>query len=83
MFDNGIDNWANNESYQLISAGLDDLYGSTVIKNSHILDTLRLYPKGAAADPMLTNPIGYDLDGADDDNVTNFCKKSRLGDDKP
>jgi prepilin-type N-terminal cleavage/methylation domain-containing protein len=61
--------WSNADSFQIIAPGGDGKYGN---------DTgtlVRLYPTG-------TN---YDLsaDLADDDNVTNFCPRARLGDAKP
>jgi prepilin-type N-terminal cleavage/methylation domain-containing protein len=65
---------ANPDSFQIISAGTDDLYGVFAINTSNP-PPQRFYPSGK----------GYDLPPslADDDNVTNFCTKARLGDAKP
>ena len=64
------ENWANIDSFQLIASGMDGKYGV-----AGTTTTTRLYPTGT----------GYDLSTAlaDDDNVTNFCAKARLGDAKP
>jgi hypothetical protein len=68
-FANPPDDWANPESFQLISAGLDDKYGVAASTPAP-----RLYPAG----------LNYDtVDLADDDNVTNFCDSARLEDAKP
>ena len=63
------ESWANVDSFQLISAGTDGQYGNSAGTAA------RLYPTGT----------GYDLspNQADDDNITNFCAKARLGDAKP
>jgi len=63
------ENFANFDSFQLIASGMDGKYGAATSA------LIRLYPTGT----------GYDLtkDLADDDNVTNFCNKARLGDMKP
>jgi prepilin-type N-terminal cleavage/methylation domain-containing protein len=70
VVDNG-EGWANPDSFQIISAGMDGKYGrvSPTIRT----DRARLYPTGTFYDPA----------GTDDDNVTNFCPKARLGDAKP
>ena len=64
------ENWVNIDSFQLIASGMDGKYGV-----AGATTTTRLYPTGA----------GYDTSTAlaDDDNVTNFCAKARLGDAKP
>ena len=64
--------WANPDSFQIISAGLDGKYGRATDAHAHgsVRSSIR---------PART----YDVAGADDDNVTNFCPKSRLGDAKP
>jgi prepilin-type N-terminal cleavage/methylation domain-containing protein len=68
--------WANSDSFQIIAAGPDAKYGVFPgTKN----DPIKLYPSGNGN----PNPPGYDVAGTDDDNVTNFCAKARLGDAKP
>jgi len=62
------DEWMNLESYQIVSSGMDGIYG-----NSAAAASWHLYPAG----------IGYSPDLSEDDNVTNFCDKARLGDAKP
>jgi prepilin-type N-terminal cleavage/methylation domain-containing protein len=62
------ENWVNFDSYQLISAGSDGLYGGNTL-------VFRAYPTGTNYD----GPPNQ----ADDDNITNFCNKARLGDAKP
>jgi prepilin-type N-terminal cleavage/methylation domain-containing protein len=75
------DGWANPDSFQIISAGLDGKYGSLTAART---DHARIYPTGipsrGASDPSVTT---YDPLGGDDDNVTNFSPKARLGDAKP
>ncbi len=63
------ENWANMDSFQIISTGMDGQYGNLAGTAA------RLYPTGT----------GYDTppNQADDDNITNFCAKARLGDAKP
>lgn len=74
IFDTDVEKWANPDSFQIISAGLDGKYTSPPIPLTPLgKQKARLYPTG-------TN---YDVFGADDDNVTNFCPKARLGDAKP
>lgn len=68
-FDTGED-FVNADSFQVISAGLDEAFGVTT---GAAVSIKRLYPTG-------TN---YEPGGADDDNVANFCTKARLGDAKP
>ena len=85
--DNTFDDWVNPKSCQIISAGLDDDYGtpltanvpgeknnpiSNAVGNSSLTIQGKLYPDG-------TN---YDTNGADDDNLTNFAP-GKLGDQKP
>ncbi len=77
MLDPG-DSWVNPDSFQIISAGLDGKYGALTATRA---DHPRIYPTGTASDPM--SATSYDVAGADDDNVTNFCPKARLGDAKP
>lgn len=72
VFDNDIENWCNRDSYQIISSGMDGKYG--VQLPNRALARARLYPTGG---------VTYDIAGSDDDNVTNFCGKARLGDAKP
>ncbi len=66
------DGWANPESFQIIASGMDGKYG---VQNDLAKAKARVYPYGQ----------GYDLstNRADDDNVTNFCNASRLGDNLP
>ncbi len=62
------ENWANYDSFQILSAGLDGKYGGTTVT------TGRLYPTG----------LNYDLTNlADNDNLANFATKARLGDAIP
>ncbi len=42
---------------------------------------MRLYPTGTGYDGRITGVVSQTL--YDDDNVTNFCSKARLGDDLP
>lgn len=65
--------WANPDSYQLISAGIDKKYGTAT--NPSLTDQGRLYPTG----------VRYDNSSvlADDDNATNFTSRAKIGDDKP
>jgi prepilin-type N-terminal cleavage/methylation domain-containing protein len=72
------DGWVNPDSFQIISAGMDGKYGSLAAVRT---DPARIYPTGTSTD--ITSAASYDLAGADDDNVTNFCPKARLGDAKP
>jgi len=60
----GVDGWVNPNSFQLMAAGADGQVSSASPKKQ------RLYPTGT----------GYDAQGADDDNITNFCAPPRLGD---
>ncbi len=74
IFDTDVEKWANPDSFQIISAGMDGKYTSPPIPNPLLgRQKARLFPTG-------TN---YDVAGADDDNVTNFSAKARLGDSKP
>ena len=72
------DGWVNPDSFQIISAGMDGKYGSLAAAPA---DPARIYPTGASTDIM--SAASYDIAGGDDDNVTNFCPKARLGDSKP
>ncbi len=64
------ENWVNPDSFQIICAGQDGIYGNG--------NGTRLYPTGGALGNYDTsNNLG------DDDNITNFCGKARLGDAKP
>ncbi len=69
------ENWVNPDSFQIISAGLDGIYGNGSITGVSPGNLVRLYPTGT----------GYDLSNnlADDDNITNFNAKARLSDAKP
>ena len=62
------DSWANDKSFQIISAGLDGVYGVAGQPPA-----VKFYPKGT----------GYDPGGTDSDNTTNFCDRSILDDAKP
>lgn len=75
---------ANPKTFQIISAGLDGDFGAipktTTIKTAVKISSTpgyfiywKSYPDGK----------GYDSNGADDDNITNFCEKNGLGDAKP
>ena len=85
------DEWVNPDSFQIISSGLDGVFGNNgagVTGNPNVINTLRLYPTGnpynaAAVVAPGSKPTGYDMYGADDDNITNFCERARLGDAKP
>ena len=72
---NNQDTWANPDSFQIISAGPDAKY--TQPQPNHIpplgMEPARLFPTGTYYDPS----------GADDDNVSNFSAKARMGDAKP
>ena len=65
------ENWVNPDSFQILAAGGDGKYGAQAPQG--IL--YRLYPTG----------LNYDVSpaAADEDNVTNFCAKARLGDARP
>jgi hypothetical protein len=67
------EDWANRDSFQIVAPGLDGRFGSNPTEDSNVLTKLRVYPGGK----------GYSTAGLDDDNVTNFCVKARLGDAKP
>ena len=67
--------WANPDSFQLIAAGGDGKYGQVGPMNSTDPYDAGLYPTGTRYDTSSSE--------ADDDNVTNFSNKARLGDDKP
>jgi len=71
------ENYANPDSFQIISAGLDGKYGKLYSTPGTTIP-VRAYPTGGSTG-------NYDTSGdqADDDNVTNFCNKPRLGDAKP
>ena len=60
--------WANPDSFQIIATGLDGKYGL-----SGLPPQPRLYPTGFQYDPA----------GTDDDNVSNFCDRARVGAAKP
>lgn len=85
----GTETWINPETFQLIAPGIDGKYGSTQLDNPNIDRTYRCYPTGnllldtTAMVPMGQFRSGYDKQGFDDDNVTNFCNKARLGDARP
>ena len=78
--------WANPESFQIIACGTDgkfanpalDASGNSVINGN---TQMRLYPTGTGYDGRITGVVSQTL--YDDDNVTNFCSKARLGDDLP
>ncbi len=61
------DAWQNAESFQLISAGADNKYGSDTQRNTNA----RIYPSGRYYAQV------------DEDNATNFTSKARIGDDLP
>jgi prepilin-type N-terminal cleavage/methylation domain-containing protein len=63
--------WANPETCQIIAAGPDGRYSAIGAMPANW--QTRLFPTGTYYDPV----------GADDDNVTNFTPKARLGDAKP
>ncbi len=63
------ENFVNPDSFQIISAGMDGMYGNFAGT------TVRLFPTGTNYDATMTL--------ADDDNVTNFNAKARLADAKP
>ena len=67
-----MENWVNPDSYQIISSGMDGKFGRQLPFQMAV--RARVYPTGGAS---------YDIAGSDDDNVTNFCPKARLGDAKP
>jgi prepilin-type N-terminal cleavage/methylation domain-containing protein len=60
--------FCNPTTFQLISAGQDGQYGTSLSLSG--FTNGRLYPGGS----------GYSADGSDIDNAANFCDKSRLGD---
>ena len=64
------------DACQIISAGLDDIYGVTCTFSVGSPPGNRLYPTDATTYDTSTNR-------GDDDNVTNFCNKARLIDAKP
>lgn len=64
--------WVNPDRFQIISAGLDDHYGSTPVLTDPY--SYPVYPKG----------VNYMSPGdGDDDNITNFSEGGRLQDQKP
>ncbi len=63
--------WVNDTKFQIISAGLDDHYGSDAF-----LANIAFFPRYPSGDFYLTPPPG------DDDNITNFSKGS-MKDTKP
>jgi prepilin-type N-terminal cleavage/methylation domain-containing protein len=67
------ENWANPDSFQLLSAGNDRKYGTQT--NPAATDQTRLYPTGTRYDNS-SNVL-------DDDNTANFSAKARIGDDRP
>ena len=64
-YDSATETWANPDSFQIISAGQDATFGVAATSPP---STPKLYPTGT----------GYDPDGADNDNLTNFCDRSSL-----
>jgi hypothetical protein len=64
------DSFAKPQSYQIISAGQDGAFGSSVAADGQ---WFRLFATG----------VGYDPAGADGDNVTNLTDKSSLDAAKP
>jgi prepilin-type N-terminal cleavage/methylation domain-containing protein len=64
--------WAKPDSFQIVSAGLDDHYGSELFKADH--RSYPVYPDG----------VNYLSPGdGEDDNITNFSEGGRLQDQKP
>lgn len=64
--------WANPDKFQIVSAGLDDHYGSELFLADH-----RSYP-------IFPDGTNYMSPGnGDDDNITNFSEGGRLQDQKP
>lgn len=64
--------WVNKDTFQIISAGLDEHYGSELFLADHL--SYPVYPTGA----------NYMTPGdGDDDNMCNFSEGSRLQDKKP
>jgi prepilin-type N-terminal cleavage/methylation domain-containing protein len=68
------ENWVNPDSFQIIAPGMDAKYGTSYVGATAPFPA-RLYPTGTYYDA--SNNF------ADDDNITNFCNKARLGDAKP
>lgn len=68
------ESWVNPESFQIIACGTDGKYGVEAALVPGMTNA-RLYPTGTYYDSS--------SDVADDDNVTNFCTKARLGDARP
>jgi hypothetical protein len=61
------------DSFQLVSAGLDGVYGTANVNTAQT--TGRFFPVGLGYDPPTTS--------ADDDNVVNFTQERNLGAAKP
>jgi prepilin-type N-terminal cleavage/methylation domain-containing protein len=75
ILDVGIDEWVNIDSFQILAPGLDGRYNSN--------DSPQEDPNVAAKQHLYPTGKGYSPFGWEDDNVTNFCEKARLGDAKP
>ncbi len=81
--------WANETTFQIISAGRDNHYGSYVFRQVVTPPQLPLFPRfpsGVNYDPPL--PItpavsGFPGVGGDEDNITNFSNGGTLGSAKP
>ena len=76
--------WVNPDSFQIIAPGGDGMYGVDPTLPSPGLGLTfvgaRMYPTGVSERPQQTNPT---YQSEDDDSITNFCNKARLGDAKP
>jgi hypothetical protein len=70
------EDWINADSFQIIGPGGDGAYGSTPAA----FFGARMYPSGNTEGNAPTAPTPP---SKDEDNVTNFCARARLGDAKP
>ncbi|MFO7903483.1 MAG: hypothetical protein R6U98_12535, partial [Pirellulaceae bacterium] len=75
--------WVNENTFQIISAGRDNHYGSyaCLVEDPSLYP---VFPTGENYDPTLASPEpGFPGVGGDNDNITNFSGGGTLEDAKP
>ncbi|MBI1246343.1 prepilin-type N-terminal cleavage/methylation domain-containing protein [bacterium] len=77
---NGKFDWVNNDTFQLLCAGVDGAYGGYYVSDPTVAangDAVKIYPSGQATGP--SSAVTYKVE--DMDNITNFSEASTLGSD--